>query len=72
MMNIGFRPTVNGKHQTIEVHYFNFNTNLYTQNITVELLYFLRDEVKFTSVDALVHQLKKDKELATAYIATVQ
>jgi riboflavin kinase/FMN adenylyltransferase len=68
MMNIGSRPTVNGKHQTIEVHYFDFNQNLYDQNLTVELIYFLRDEEKFDSIETLVQQLKEDEETARNYI----
>jgi riboflavin kinase/FMN adenylyltransferase len=68
MMNIGFRPTINGKHQTIEVHFFDFNANLYNQNLTVEILYFLRDEEKFTSVEELISQLKIDKFNALNYL----
>ena len=68
MMNIGNRPTVNGNHQTIEVHFFDFNQDLYHQNLTIELLYFLRDEQKFDSLDLLIHQLKKDEETARDYI----
>ena len=68
MMNIGSRPTVNGKHQTIEVHFFDFNQDLYNQQLTIELLYFLRDEQKFDSINLLIHQLKKDEEVARNYI----
>ena len=68
MMNIGNRPTVDGNHQTIEVHFFDFNQDLYNQNLTIELLYFLRDEQKFDSVELLIHQLKKDEEIARNYI----
>jgi riboflavin kinase/FMN adenylyltransferase len=68
MMNIGNRPTVNGNHQTIEVHFFDFNQNLYDQNLTIELIYFLRDEEKFDSVEILIQQLKIDEETARDYI----
>ncbi|MCG1035050.1 bifunctional riboflavin kinase/FAD synthetase [Polaribacter sargassicola] len=68
MMNIGNRPTVDGKHQTIEVHFFDFNKNLYDKNITIELLYFLRDEEKFSSLESLIKQLKKDENIARDYI----
>jgi riboflavin kinase/FMN adenylyltransferase len=68
MMNIGNRPTVNGKHQTIEVHFFDFNQDLYGKNLTVELLYFLREEHKFDAVDSLVLQLKEDKNTAQKYL----
>lgn len=68
MMNIGSRPTLDGDHQTIEVHFFDFNQDLYHQNLTIELLYFLRDEHKFDSIASLVHQLKKDEEIARDYL----
>jgi len=68
MMNIGNRPTVGGNHQTIEVHFFDFNQDLYGKNLTIELIYFLRDENKFDSIDALIHQIKNDEEIARDYI----
>ena len=68
MMNIGFRPTLEGKHQTIEVHFFDFNDDLYNQTLTIEVLYFLRDEEKFESVEKLISQLKEDKKIAQNYI----
>ena len=68
MMNIGFRPTLEGKHQTIEVHFFDFNDDLYNQTLTIEILYFLRDEEKFESVEKLISQLKEDKKIAQNYI----
>lgn len=68
MMNIGNRPTVNGNHQTIEVHFFDFNEDLYDKNLTVALIYFLRDEHKFDSIENLIIQLKKDEETARDYI----
>lgn len=69
MMNIGKRPTVDGKHQTIEVHFFDFNTDLYGKSITVELLYFLRDEHKFDSIESLILQLQKDEVNSRNFIA---
>ena len=68
MMNIGNRPTVNGSHQTIEVHFFDFNQDLYNQTLTIELLYFLRDEQKFGSINALIQQIKKDEQTSRDYI----
>lgn len=68
MMNIGSRPTVNGKHQTIEVHFFDFNDDLYDENLTIELLYFLRNEHKYDSIDALIAQLKQDEKTARDFL----
>ena len=68
MMNIGNRPTVDGNHQTIEVHFFDSTQDLYNQYLTIELIYFLRDEEKFDSVNLLIRQLKKDEEVSKNYI----
>lgn len=68
MMNIGNRPTINGNHQTIEVHFFDFNADLYGQNLQIELLYFLRDEEKFDTIESLIIQLKKDEQTARAFV----
>lgn len=62
MMNIGFRPTVSGKNQTIEIHFFDFNENLYGKTIQVEVLSFLRSEHKFETVEFLQQQLKEDQQ----------
>ena len=68
MMNIGYRPTVSGKNQTIEIHFFDFKKNLYGSEIQVDMIKFLRDEKKFESVEALKNQLQKDKEKALKII----
>ncbi|WP_370225970.1 bifunctional riboflavin kinase/FAD synthetase [Mesoflavibacter sp.] len=68
MMNIGHNPTVNGKHQTIETHFFDFNNDLYGQNLKIELLQRLRDEQKFNSVQELQSQLHIDKNNALEFI----
>lgn len=61
MMNIGFNPTVGENAQTIEVYYFDFNDDLYGQQITVSILHRLRSEQKFDSLEALKNQLKSDQ-----------
>ena len=68
IMNIGNRPTVDGNYQTIEVHFLDFNSDLYNQNITIELLYFLRNEKKFSGIETLVLQIKKDEQIARNFI----
>lgn len=71
MMNIGVRPTVDGTTQTIEVHFFDFNQDLYTQKITVSLLKRMRSEQKFESIDALKSQLGLDKLNAQNHITSL-
>lgn len=69
MMNIGVNPTFNGDKKTIEVHFFDFNENLYDQPMTIRFLDRLRDEHKFESVDALIAQLRNDQIKAKQLIA---
>lgn len=69
MMNIGTNPTVNGKQQTIEVHFFDFDANIYGEDIQVDLIKRIRDEKKFESVEALKHQLALDKAMAIDFIS---
>ncbi|MGB5236508.1 MAG: riboflavin kinase, partial [Flavobacteriaceae bacterium] len=70
MMNIGFNPTVDGRTRSKEIHFFDFNKNLYDQKIQVELLERIRDEVKFDSVEALKDQLQKDKKFSLKLISS--
>jgi len=64
MMNIGFRPTVDGSSRMIEVNIFNFDKEIYGETLTVTLKKYLRSEVKFSGLDALKAQLSKDKKAA--------
>jgi len=68
MMNIGTNPTVNGEQQSIEVHFFDFDKDIYKETIEVQLLDRLRDEQKFDSVEALKLQLHKDQKISLDYI----
>ncbi len=62
MMNIGLNPTVDGTKQHLEVHFFNFETDVYDQTIRVHFLHMHREEQKFESVEALKQQLQTDKK----------
>lgn len=72
MMNIGNRPTVNGTSQTIEVHFLDFEQDLYNQTISVSLLKRLRSEQKFPSLDALKAQLLQDKNDTASFTASLR
>ncbi len=68
MMNIGTRPTVQARSGvSLEVHLFEFNGNLYGKALTVRFLARLRDEQKFSSLDALKAQLERDKAEAQRF-----
>lgn len=69
MMNIGFNPTVDGTEKSIEVNFFDFEGDLYDQKIQVSLLHRIRDEQKFSSIEELKAQLKKDKDYSLELIS---
>jgi len=69
MMNIGVNPTVSGDKETIEIHFFDFDVDIYGKTIKIELLNRIRDEEKFESLEALKHQLNKDKATSKAFIS---
>jgi riboflavin kinase/FMN adenylyltransferase len=64
MMNIGLRPTVDGKKRVIEVHIFDFNKDIYGQHLRVHVWKQLRNEVKFDGLEGLKTQLAQDKKEA--------
>lgn len=61
MAYIGQRPTINGMTRNIEVNIFDFDREIYGQNIKMNFLIFLRHDVKFTGLEALTAQLHEDK-----------
>lgn len=62
MMNIGCRPTFDGKNTSLEVHLFDYHGDLYGKQITVIFISRLRDERKFRNAGELTNQLNKDRE----------
>ena len=61
MMNIGYRPTVDGKKRTIEVNIFNFNDMIYGETLHINLHNYLREEKKFGSLEEVKAQLAADQ-----------
>lgn len=64
MMNIGVRPTVDGLNRVIEVHIFDFDTDIYGESLVITVYHRLRAEQKFDGLGALIAQLGKDKEMS--------
>lgn len=62
--NIGVRPTVDGLRPSIEVHLFNWTTDVYGSHVGVKLHQFIRSEMKFDSLDALKAQIEQDVQQA--------
>lgn len=60
VMNIGMRPTINGNQRTIEVHLLDWQDDLYDQQLSVDLIKFIRPEKKFDSLDVLKSQIQDD------------
>ncbi|MEG0077704.1 bifunctional riboflavin kinase/FAD synthetase [Anaerorhabdus sp.] len=62
MINIGHNPTFNFSHKlSVESNIFDFNEQIYDQEIKIELISYLRDELKFNSVDDLIEQMNQDQ-----------
>ena len=68
MMNIGTNPTFNRKNQSIEIHFLDFNKNIYNQSLSVEMITRIRSEKKFSSIEDLKKQLELDKVTTLSYI----
>ncbi|MDB5015382.1 MAG: bifunctional riboflavin kinase/FAD synthetase [Mucilaginibacter sp.] len=71
MAYIGSRPTVNGLTRNIEVNIFDFDQDIYNQQIRMEFYNFVRGDVKFASLDELKAQLAQDKVDVTALLREV-
>lgn len=69
MMNIGWRPTIEEAKisRKIEVHFFDFEDEIYEAYLALHLHERIRSEKKFSSLNLLKKQLKKDESLVRAY-----
>lgn len=65
--NIGQRPTFGAGRPTIEAHLLDFEGDCYERELRIELLHRLRDEQRFSGVDELVTQIRRDVEATRAY-----
>lgn len=68
MMNIGTKPTFDTTNPSIEVHFFDWNGDLYDQTLQVKLLKWIREEQKFDSVEELQAQIHADERYCRSYI----
>ncbi len=66
--NLGVRPSANQlPRPLLEVHLFDFSANIYGCHLNVRFLHKLRDEVRFSGLDALKAQIALDVSNAQAY-----
>lgn len=69
--NLGIRPMFAVEYPILETFIFDFDQDIYDQDITVELVKFLRPEARFDSLDALMAQMKQDCQAARAVFQSV-
>ena len=70
MLYIGSRPTFgDDSNLVMEVHILNFSGDIYQRKITVAFERYVRGDIRFSSPDALRHQLEKDREAIVALLA---
>lgn len=66
--NIGVKPTIDDNFQPgLETYIFDFDDDIYGEEIEVQLLYFKRPEKKFASLEELAKQMKKDELYGREY-----
>lgn len=68
MLNIGYRPTVDGISKVMEVHIFDFDEDIYGQELRIFYVKKIRQEKKFSDIEALKLQLVSDKKAAQAIL----
>ena len=66
--NIGNRPTVNGRHTTVEPWILDYSGDLYDREITLRFHYFIRPEMKFDSLEELQAEIRRNAEETRAYL----
>lgn len=69
--NVGYKPTFkdpNNKQLSIEVNIFNFDKNIYGEQVVVAWYKRIRSEQKFSGVEALIAQIEQDKKAAIEYL----
>jgi len=70
MLNIGTNPTVSEANElSVEVFFFDFNQTLYGNSLNIQFLDRIRDEIKFSGLEALKVQLEQDQQSAVVKIA---
>ena len=68
--NIGIRPTFNGKERIVEVHLLDISPDLYDQRLTVGFIARLRNEQRFSGIEALKSQIQSDVQQARQILRT--
>ncbi len=69
MMNIGNNPSFISKKHSLEVHIFDFDSDIYDEQIEVRFIKRIREEISFDNLDALKIQLEQDEDTAKAILS---
>jgi len=74
MMNIGVRPTIehNNHVRSVEVHLFEFNSDIYCENIIIKVFNRIRNEIEFKNINELKKQLEIDRGTALGMLEKVE
>lgn len=64
--SIGTNPTVENDGVKVEAHILNFNKDIYGKTVELEILDFIRPELKFKNIDELFKQIAKDVKITEA------
>ena len=70
--NIGDNPTFEGCNRRLEVNILDFTGDIYDAPLTVQFVTKMREQKKFSGIEALVHQLHQDKEKARVLLKNIQ
>jgi riboflavin kinase/FMN adenylyltransferase len=70
--NLGRRPVVGGSEPLLEVHFFDFDRDIYGKRLEVQFVAKLRDEMHFASIDELVERMRRDEKEARMILAKLE
>jgi riboflavin kinase/FMN adenylyltransferase len=72
MLYIGNRPTIEGSKKNIEANIFKFNKEIYGESLSVHLHKFIREDRKFSDVEELTLQIKRDEEKSLQILSNLR
>jgi len=68
MLSIGNNPTIKDKGSSIEIHLFNFDSEIYKETLKIEVVKKIRNEKKFAGIEALALQLQIDEKICKSIL----
>jgi riboflavin kinase/FMN adenylyltransferase len=70
--SLGVRPMFNGDVPNLETFLFDFKGDLYGTDLSIALIDYLRPELKFDGLDALITQMDADSDTARAILKALE